>query len=125
MIYCTATAALGLQEKGHANSMNLIFKMAASRYLLYIEDDWLPLPKPLVQRSFLQSLQQLRGGGGHTQSAPVVSLRDILSIAINILKKQGSTVCTDFECLEDRSIVQVQCSIVECSKVVSCSPAHF
>lgn len=94
---------LGLQEKGHAESMNLIIKMTSTRYLLYIEDDWLPLSKPLVPQSFLQPLLAVR----HTSLDAAVSLWDFVSVAISILRKQGDAVCTDFDCLEDRSIVQV------------------
>lgn len=102
-IACTVVFK-GQPEKGHAESMNMIIKLALSRYLLYIEDDWLPLPKPLVQRSFLQPLLQLTGTP-HGEAA--VSLRDFVAVAISILKKQGHATCFDFECLEDRSIVQV------------------
>ena len=88
--------------------MNLIFRVASSRYLLYIEDDWLPLSKPLVQNSFLRPLLKLRA----PQSDAAVSLRDVLSVAISILTKQGQLACTDFECLEDRSIVQVSLHLI-------------
>lgn len=32
------------EEKGHARSMNMILDRVETRYLLYLEDDWLFLP---------------------------------------------------------------------------------
>ena len=85
--------------------MNLIVRMVSSRYLLYIEDDWLPLSKPLVPLAFLQPL--LAGRGTPIQADSAVTLRDFLTVALRILKKQNHpTACPDFDCLEDRSIVQ-------------------
>lgn len=49
-----------LNERGHANSMNKIIKLVKSRFLIYLEDDWLLFKKPSIHIDFFKSLQQIK-----------------------------------------------------------------
>jgi hypothetical protein len=49
-----------LNERGHANSMNKIIKLVKSRFLIYLEDDWLLLKEPSMHIDFLKSLDQIK-----------------------------------------------------------------
>ena len=88
--------------------MNIIYRMTSNRYLLYVEDDWLPLMKPFVPQSFLHSMQKMRGvNNNKDNSTRNLSISEFLSVAISILRKRHQSECQDFPCLEDRSIAQV------------------
>jgi hypothetical protein len=106
-------------DKGHAKSMNMIYSMISSRYLLYIEDDWMPLTTPVIHPSMLQPLRTYRHKSSISHfdndddkscddTDSTISLLDIVAAALNVLnKRDGGQACTDFDCLEDLSIVQV------------------
>jgi hypothetical protein len=98
--------------------MNMLFNLASSRYFLYLEDDWLPISKPLVQESFMLPLQsrQQRSMNKEGPLSAAITLRDVLTVSINVLTKQDISVmddddkffeCSSIECVEDLSIVQV------------------
>jgi glycosyltransferase involved in cell wall biosynthesis len=73
-------------EKGHANTMNKIFSLVDSQYLLYLEDDWRIFDVPVVVDSLKSALLAINSSTGNNNLLHH-PFQSILMASIAILKQ--------------------------------------